>query len=65
MATIHSISGSTRYLLKGKKPINRKNFSKLIFDEMQHFYSHYVEIFAETKTNTARIQDEKIFGPRS
>ena len=58
MATIHGKSGSTQYLLKGMKPINGKHFSTLA--EMQHFYTHYEEILAETETTAARKQDEKI-----
>jgi len=58
MAQIHGNSGSTQYLLKGTKPINGKYFSTLA--EVQHFYTHYEEILAETKTTAARNQDEKI-----
>ncbi len=57
MATIHGKSGSTQYLLKGMKPINGKYFSTLA--EMQHFYTHYEEILAETETTAAENRMRK------
>jgi len=60
MSHIHNLSGSTKYLLKGTKPVNGKRFETL--DEMQHFYDHYDEILAGTKTAVAKREDEKIAG---
>lgn len=60
MSHIHGISGSTKYLLHGTKPVNGKRFETL--DEMQHFYDHYDMILSETKTAVAKREDEKIAG---
>jgi len=60
MARIHGTSGSTKYLLNGTRPVNGKWFATL--DEMQHFYDHYDEILAGTKTSVARREDETIAG---
>ncbi len=60
MAHIHGISGSTKYLLNGTKPVNGKRFETL--DQMQHFYDHYDEILTDTKTSVTRREDETIAG---
>jgi len=60
MARIHGISGSTKYLLNGTRPVNGKPFGTL--DEMQHFYDHYDEILAGTRTSVAQREDETIAG---
>ena len=60
MARTHGISGSTKYLLNGTNPVNGKRFETL--DQMQHFYDHYYEILADTKTSVARREDETIAG---
>jgi Nuclease-related domain. len=60
MSHIHGISGSTKYLLNGTRPVNGKSFGTL--DEMQHFYDHYNEILADTRTTVARREDETIAG---
>jgi len=60
MATIHGISGSTKYLLNGTRPVNGKRFETL--DQMQHFYDHYDEILTNTQTSVARREDETIAG---
>jgi len=60
MARIHGISGSTKYLLNGTRPVNGKPFGTL--DEMQHFYDHYDEILAGTRNSVAQREDETIAG---
>lgn len=58
MARIHGTSGSTKYLLNGTRPVNGKQFGTL--DEMQHFYDHYDEILAKTRTSVTRREDKTI-----
>ncbi|WP_292370476.1 nuclease-related domain-containing protein [Methanoregula sp. UBA64] len=60
MSHIHGISGSTKYLLNGTRPVNGKRFETL--DQMQHFYDHYDEILADTRNTVARREDETIAG---
>jgi hypothetical protein len=60
MAHIHRISGSTRYLLNGARPINGKK--PVTLDELHHLYDHYEDILAETKDLITRRQDELIIG---
>lgn len=59
-ARIHRISGSTKYLLDGTKPIQGKKFETL--DEIRHFYHHHEEILATTTQSVARQQDAIILG---
>jgi hypothetical protein len=59
-AHIHGISGSTKYLLRGTRPIKGKKLSTL--DELHHLHNHYEEILAEIETTVARKQDEIILG---
>ncbi|MGA2121505.1 MAG: nuclease-related domain-containing protein [Methanoregula sp.] len=58
MARIHRISGSTKYLLNGIKPINGKKPATL--EELHHLHSHHEEILVETRIIITRQQDEKI-----
>ncbi|OPY38330.1 MAG: Nuclease-related domain protein [Methanoregula sp. PtaU1.Bin051] len=58
MAHIHGKSGSTKYLLNGIRPINGKKLASL--EEIQHLYSHYEEILAETESIVARQHEGKI-----
>ena len=60
MAQIHGSSNCIKYLQAGTKPVNGKRLETL--EEMQHFYSHYNEILADTKTATAQREDEIIAG---
>ena len=55
MAKIHGISGSTRYLLKGAKPIHGKKLATL--EEITHFHSNYVQILAEAEITVTKQQD--------
>jgi hypothetical protein len=59
MARIHGISGSTKYLLKGIKPINGKKLATL--EEVTHFHNNYETIIAETEITVQQQQDQMIF----
>lgn len=58
MARIHGISGSTKYLLKGTRPIQGKNLTTI--DELHHLHDHCNEIIAETQATLGRQYDEII-----
>nr|WP_320161700.1 nuclease-related domain-containing protein [uncultured Methanoregula sp.] len=58
MAKIYGISGSTRYLLKGTRPINGKK--PVTLDEIHHFHTNYEKILAETQDLTGKMQDQLI-----
>jgi len=58
MAHIYGISGSTRYLLNGTRPVNGKKPANL--EEIEHFLSHYDEILDETEKILHRKQNEMI-----
>jgi hypothetical protein len=58
MARIHGISGSTRYLMNGTRPINGKKLATLA--EISHFQGNYKEILADTELSVAQRQDEII-----
>jgi|WetSurMetagenome_2_1015567.scaffolds.fasta_scaffold24985_5 hypothetical protein len=56
MARIHGISGSTRYLMNGTRPINGKRLSTL--EEIDHFYSNFDQILTEIEVQAALRQDQ-------
>lgn len=58
MAKIHGISGSTRHLLKGTKPIHGKKLATL--EEIAYFHSNYEQILSETEITITRQEDEII-----
>lgn len=58
MAKIHGISGSTRYVLKGIKPINGKQLAT--FEEVHHFYTNYDTVLAEIKEQAGKRHDNQI-----
>jgi len=58
MAKIHGISGSTRYLLNGTKPISGKRLTT--FEEVMHFHKNYERILAETELTVSKQEDEII-----
>lgn len=58
MARIHGISGSTRYLLNGTRPINGRRLATL--GEIIQFQNNYNEILVETKIAAGERQDEII-----
>ena len=57
-AYIYGISGSTKHLLRGMRPIHGKKFTT--FEEIDHFYHNYDGILADTELNAKRQQDELI-----
>jgi hypothetical protein len=58
MARIHGISGSTRYLLNGTRPIHGKRLASLT--DITQFLDNYQEILAEAELVEAKRQDEII-----
>lgn len=58
MARIHGISGSTRYVLNGTRPINGRKLSSL--DEVTYFQKNYQVILAEKEVTASMEQDELI-----
>jgi hypothetical protein len=58
MAKIHGISGSTRYLLKGTKPIHEKKIATL--GEITQFHTNYDTILAEAELTATKRQDDLI-----
>lgn len=58
MAQIHSISGSTKYLINGTSRVRGKKFETL--QEIQQFYDHHEQILADTKEEITRQQDQLI-----
>ena len=58
MARIYGISGSTRYLLNGTRPINGRRLATL--EEIIQFQNNYHEILAETEIAAGKRQDEII-----
>jgi len=59
-ARIHRISGSTKYLINGTRPLQGKKFETL--DEIRHFYDHHEEVLAATTDSIAGQQDVIIRG---
>lgn len=57
-ARLHGISGSTKYLLNGTKPIVGKKLTTL--DELHHLHDHYEEIIVETQATLGRHYDDVI-----
>jgi len=60
MARIHRISGSTKYLINGTRPLQGKKFETL--DEIRNFYHHHDEVLATTTESIGRQQDAIILG---
>jgi len=60
MAKIYGISGSTKYLLNGTRPIHGKKLATL--EDITHFHSNYEAILAETEITVQQQQDEMILG---
>ncbi|MHB8164057.1 MAG: nuclease-related domain-containing protein [Methanoregula sp.] len=58
MAKIHGISGSTRYVLKGIKPINGKQLAT--FEEINHFYNNYDTVLTEIREHAEKRHDKQI-----
>ena len=58
MAKIHGISGSTRYLLNGTRPINGKKLSTL--DEITDFHENFNVILTEKEAEVSVEQDALI-----
>jgi len=58
MARIHGISGSTRYLLNGTRPIHGTRLATL--NDITEFLDNYQEILAEAEKVEAKRQDEII-----
>lgn len=58
MARIHGISGSTRYLINGMKPVRGKKTAT--YGEVRHFFDHYEKILAETDATIGRQFEEMI-----
>jgi hypothetical protein len=58
MAKIHGISGITRYLLNGTRPIQGKRLATL--EDITRFLDHYQEILAEAEMVETKRQDEII-----
>ena len=58
MAKIHGISGSTRYLIKGTRPIHEKKLTTL--EEITHFHTNYEKILADAEIAATKRQDEII-----
>ncbi|MFA4825767.1 MAG: nuclease-related domain-containing protein [Methanoregula sp.] len=58
MAKIHGISGSTRYVLKGIKPINGKQLAT--FEEINHFYTNYDTVLAGINEHAGKRQDKLV-----
>lgn len=58
MAHIHGISGSTRFLLKGTKPIHGRRLSSL--EDINKFLEDYQELLSEAATVEEKRQDEII-----
>jgi hypothetical protein len=62
MAKIHGISGSTRYLLNGTRPINGIQWSTL--EEINTFYSNFKTVLAGIEEDTAKRHDQRIADTR-
>lgn len=60
MAHLHRISGSTKYLINGTRPVQGKRFETL--EEIRHFYDHHYEILTTTRESIAKKQDAIILG---
>jgi len=58
MAKIHGISGSTRYLLNGTRPIGGRKLTTL--DEIAYFQKNYEMILAERAATIGSQQDDLI-----
>ena len=58
MAHIHGISGSTRFLLSGTKPIHGKKLASL--EDINQFQKDYQKLLAEAATVEEKRQDEII-----
>jgi len=58
MAHIHGISGSTRFLLKGTKPVHGRKMETL--DEITEFLEQYPELLAGAASVEEKRQDEII-----
>jgi hypothetical protein len=59
MAKIHGISGSTKYLVKGTKPINGKKLATL--EEVTLFHNNYEAVLTQTEITVQQQQDQMIF----
>lgn len=58
MAHIHGISGSTRFLLNGTKPVHGKKLASL--EDINQFQKDYQKLLAEAATVEEKRQDEII-----
>jgi hypothetical protein len=57
-ARVHRISGSTKYLLSGVRPINGKKIETL--DELHHVHAHHETILAESEAALTRQNRERL-----
>ncbi|MFY1645188.1 hypothetical protein ACK11Z_15765, partial [Methanoculleus bourgensis] len=60
MVVTHGVSGSTKYLLNGLKPVGERSLGN--FEDIHHFHNNYTGILVETEAAINAQLDERIAG---